>query len=52
MLRTHSERQRQIVVEDPTQGRQGGQRPGEDPTQGRQGGQRPGEDPTAGRRSG
>jgi hypothetical protein len=52
MLRAHLKSQGQIVVEDPTQGRQGGQQPGEDPTQGGQGGQRPGGGPTQVRQGG
>ena len=42
------EEQDMTVSEDPTQGREVGERPNEDPTQGREVGERPNEDPTQG----
>lgn len=47
MLRSRLTKRKEMADEDPTQGRQHGERPDEDPTQGGHG-ERPDEDPTQG----
>ena len=46
MLRSYVTKKREMVDDDPTQGRRHGERPDDDPTQARRHGERPDDDPT------